>query len=60
MDIGAFEAQVSVEDITDKATSEDTQLQFTFNVGGEANITSVTATSSNTDAGAEQRGESLR
>jgi uncharacterized repeat protein (TIGR01451 family) len=48
VDIGAFEAQVSVEDVTDKATSEDTQLQFTFNVGGEASITSVTATSSNT------------
>jgi hypothetical protein len=48
VDIGAFEAQVSVEDISDKATNEDTQLQFTFNVGGAANITSVTATSSNT------------
>src|SRR5207248_4861343 len=48
VDIGAFEAQVSVEDITDKATNEDTQLQFTFNVGGAANITSVTATSANT------------
>jgi len=46
VDIGAFEAQISVEDIPDKATSEDTQLQFTFKVGGEANITSVTATSS--------------
>jgi hypothetical protein len=48
VDIGAFEAQVSVEDITDKVTNEDTQLQFTFNVGGAASITSVTATSSNT------------
>ena len=48
VDIGAFEAQVSVEDITDKATNEDTQLQFTFNVGGAASITGVTATSSNT------------
>ena len=48
VDIGAFEAQVSVEDITDKTTNEDTQLQFTFNVGGAASITSVTATSSNT------------
>jgi CSLREA domain-containing protein len=46
VDIGAFEAQVSVEDITDKATNEDTQLQFTFNVGG-ASIDSVTATSGN-------------
>jgi hypothetical protein len=48
VDIGAFEAQVSVEDITDKTTNEDTQIQFTFNVGGAASITSVTATSSNT------------
>jgi len=28
VDIGAFEAQVSVEAITDKTTNEDTQLQF--------------------------------
>jgi len=48
VDIGAFEAQVSLEDITDKAINEDTQLQFTFNVGGAASITGVTATSSNT------------
>jgi CSLREA domain-containing protein len=48
VDIGAFEAQVSVEDIPDKSTNEDTQLQFTFNLGGAANITSVTATSPNT------------
>jgi CSLREA domain-containing protein len=47
VDIGAFEAQVSVEDITDKSTNEDTQLQFTFNVGGAASITSVTAVSGN-------------
>ena len=48
VDIGAFEAQVSVPDISDKATNEDTQLQFSFSVGGAASITSVTATSSNT------------
>ena len=48
VDIGAFEAQVSIEDIPDKTINEDTQLQFTFNIGGGANITSVTATSSNT------------
>jgi uncharacterized repeat protein (TIGR01451 family) len=46
VDIGALEAQVSLANITDKTTKEDTQLQFTFNVGG-ANI-SATATSSNT------------
>jgi hypothetical protein len=48
VDIGAFEAQVSVEDITDKTTNEDTQLQFVFNLGGASSVTSVTATSSNT------------
>jgi CSLREA domain-containing protein len=48
LDIGAFEAQVSVEDSADKTISEDTQLQFTFNIGVGANVTSVTATSSNT------------
>ena len=48
VDIGALEAQVSLEDITDKTTNEDTHLQFSFNVGGSASITSVTATSSNT------------
>ncbi|HEY0349696.1 MAG TPA: choice-of-anchor Q domain-containing protein, partial [Pyrinomonadaceae bacterium] len=46
VDIGAFEAQISVEDITDHITNEDTQLQFVFNLGGSAS--SVTATSSNT------------
>jgi hypothetical protein len=45
VDIGAYEAQVSVEDIADKTINEDTQLQFNFNVGGA--IDSVTATSSN-------------
>jgi CSLREA domain-containing protein len=47
VDIGAFEEQVSLDDITDKTTNEDTQLQFSFNVGGATSITSVTATSSN-------------
>jgi hypothetical protein len=36
VDIGAFEAQVSVEDITDKATNEDTQLQFNFNLAARS------------------------
>src|SRR5882724_11058425 len=48
VDIGAFEAQVSIEDISDKTTNEDTQLQFTFNVGDAGSITSATASSSNT------------
>ena len=47
VDIGAYEAQVSIEDIADKATNEDTPLSFSFNVGDATLITSVTATSSN-------------
>jgi CSLREA domain-containing protein len=48
VDVGAFEAQVYLEDVPDKATNEDTQLQFTFSVGGGGSISSVTASSSNT------------
>jgi co-chaperonin GroES (HSP10) len=48
VDIGAFEAQVSVEDIPNKTTAEDTPLSFSFNLGEAGAITSVTATSSNT------------
>jgi CSLREA domain-containing protein len=48
VDIGAFEAQASVEDIADKSTAEDTPLSFGFNVGDAAAITNVTASSSNT------------
>jgi hypothetical protein len=48
VDIGAFEAQVSLEDIPDKATNEDTQLQFNFNVNNGISSANVTATSSNT------------
>jgi uncharacterized repeat protein (TIGR01451 family) len=47
VDIGAFEAQVSVEDIADRATNEDTPLSFSFNVGDASLITTITATSSN-------------
>jgi hypothetical protein len=47
VDIGAFEAQVSVEDIQNKSTAEDTPLSFSFNLGEAGSITSVTATSSN-------------
>ena len=47
VDIGAFEAQVSVEDIGNKSTAEDTPLSFSFNIGEAAAVTSVTATSSN-------------
>lgn len=48
VDIGAFEAQASVEDISDKSTAEETPLSFSFNVGDAAAITSVTASSGNT------------
>ena len=47
VDIGAFEAQVSVADIADQTINEDGLLSLPFNVGGAASITSVTATSSN-------------
>jgi len=45
VDAGAFEAQVSLDDIADKTTNEDVQLQFAFNVHGA--ITSATASSDN-------------
>jgi hypothetical protein len=50
VDIGAFEADPSIEDISDKATTEDTALPtFTFKVGDAATaFDSITATSSNT------------
>ncbi|HEX6190396.1 MAG TPA: Ig-like domain-containing protein, partial [Pyrinomonadaceae bacterium] len=51
VDIGAFELHPSVEDITDKTTTEDTAVpQITFNLGDGtgALISTVTATSGNT------------
>jgi hypothetical protein len=50
VDVGAFEADPSIEDIADKATSEDTALPlFIFRVGDSATaFDSITATSSNT------------
>jgi hypothetical protein len=51
VDIGAYEAHPTVDDITDKTTAEDTAVpQITFNIGDGTGslITSVTATSSNT------------
>jgi CSLREA domain-containing protein len=48
VDIGAFEAQVSVADIADTSFDEDGSASFPFNVGGSASITSVVANSSNT------------
>ena len=47
VDIGALEAQPTIEDITDKSTGEDTPLSFSFNVGdGTVGFDSQTATSS--------------
>ncbi len=51
VDIGAFEAQVVVEDISNKGTAEDATLSaFNFEVAEDAGITgfTVTATSSDT------------
>ncbi|HJY27664.1 MAG TPA: choice-of-anchor Q domain-containing protein, partial [Pyrinomonadaceae bacterium] len=48
VDIGAFEARASVEDIADKSTPEETFLSFSFNVGDQSAITNVSASSSNT------------
>lgn len=47
VDIGAFEARASVEDITDKSVPEDQFTSVVFRVGDENVITSVTASSSN-------------
>ncbi|MBD0370785.1 MAG: DUF11 domain-containing protein [Pyrinomonadaceae bacterium] len=48
VDVGAYEAQVSIQDIANIATNEDTPLAFSFNVGDASLINIVTATSSNT------------
>jgi len=50
VDIGAFEAHPTVEDIADRTTPEDTALPVTFNIGDGTGslIASVTATSGNT------------
>ncbi|HEX8472773.1 MAG TPA: Calx-beta domain-containing protein [Pyrinomonadaceae bacterium] len=48
VDIGAFEAHPSIEDVTHKATNRNTPLSFSFNVGDAAlGISSVTAISGN-------------
>jgi hypothetical protein len=49
VDIGAFEAHPTVENIGDQSMNEDGTLPINFNVGDDAiGIASVTATSSNT------------
>jgi hypothetical protein len=47
VDIGAFEAQVAVQDIPDTGTNEDTPVSFPFNVSSGVSSSDVTATSSN-------------
>ncbi|MET0645318.1 MAG: tandem-95 repeat protein [Pyrinomonadaceae bacterium] len=47
VDIGAYEFHPSLEDVTNKTTSEDTPLSFSFNIGDTGNVTSVTAGSDN-------------
>jgi uncharacterized delta-60 repeat protein/CSLREA domain-containing protein len=49
VDIGAFEANPTIEEIADRTINEDIHLFFNFNVGDTAlNALTVTATSSNT------------
>ena len=50
VDIGAYEADPAIEDISDKSTNEDTPLTFTFRIGDASAGTFVDlfATSSNT------------
>ena len=47
-DIGAYEAQVSIGDISDKSMNEDGSLSFTFDIGGGVLVQSVLAASSDT------------
>jgi len=48
LDIGSFEAQISLPDLTDQTINEDASLSLPINLGGTASVTSITATSSNT------------
>jgi hypothetical protein len=48
VDTGAFELQLQMEDIADRATNEDTTLTFSFNIGDTTLINATaTATSNN-------------
>ena len=49
VDIGAFEQQVTLSDIADVTGNEDTELVIPFYIGDRSAITSITATSSNTN-----------
>jgi hypothetical protein len=50
VDIGAYEAHPTIEDIANQSTNEDTAKNVTFNLGDDTGslISTVTATSSNT------------
>lgn len=48
VDVGAFEADPSIEDIPDKTTAKDTPLSFVFNVG-DVNLASVSASATSTN-----------
>jgi len=48
VDIGAYEAQVSVPDILNKTVNEDGSLSFSIDIGGGAQVDSVLAASSDT------------
>ncbi|HET6892524.1 MAG TPA: Ig-like domain-containing protein, partial [Pyrinomonadaceae bacterium] len=47
VDIGACETQVTLENIADAVTNEDTQIIIPFEIDDRASITSITATSDN-------------
>jgi predicted outer membrane repeat protein len=47
VDIGAYETQSPLANLSDTTTNEDTQLQIAFDGGDPSTITSITATSSN-------------
>jgi CSLREA domain-containing protein len=47
VDIGAYETQLTLANLPDTSTNEDTQLVVPFDAGDTSTITSVTASSSN-------------
>jgi CSLREA domain-containing protein len=47
VDIGAYETQLTLANLPDTNTNEDTQLVLPFDIGDASTITSITATSSN-------------
>ncbi|HYX27946.1 MAG TPA: choice-of-anchor Q domain-containing protein, partial [Pyrinomonadaceae bacterium] len=49
IDIGAYETQSSLSGIADLSTNEDASVQTAFDVGDASDVTSITASSSNTN-----------